>query len=123
MSLILISRFILLFNFLVLFFFFHVFFVIFFFFFFFSSRRRHTRWNCDWSSDVCSSDLPSARVARERESARMSWRVAGVRAKQLRASAFPLCVASLIVCVGCHGKRSEERRVGKECRSRWSPYQ
>src|SRR6266481_4202169 len=27
------------------------------FFFFFSSRRRHTRWNCDWSSDVCSSDL------------------------------------------------------------------
>src|SRR5689334_17193613 len=23
---------------------------------FFSSRRRHTRWNCDWSSDVCSSD-------------------------------------------------------------------
>src|SRR3989338_1455398 len=25
--------------------------------FFFSSRRRHTRWNCAWSSDVCSSDL------------------------------------------------------------------
>src|SRR5689334_20658666 len=25
--------------------------------FFFSSRRRHTSWNCDWSSDVCSSDL------------------------------------------------------------------
>src|SRR3989338_10026627 len=23
----------------------------------FSSRRRHTRWNCGWSSDVCSSDL------------------------------------------------------------------
>src|SRR5438309_4282065 len=30
---------------------------VYFFFFFFSSRRRHTRWNCDWSSDVCSSDL------------------------------------------------------------------
>src|SRR3972149_11535997 len=28
-------------------------------FFFFSSRRRHTRFDCDWSSDVCSSDLPS----------------------------------------------------------------
>src|SRR6267143_1176632 len=28
--------------------------------FFFSSRRRHTRWNCDWSSDVCSSDLNPA---------------------------------------------------------------
>src|SRR2546430_6859238 len=29
-------------------------------FFFFSSRRRHTRFDCDWSSDVCSSDLPRA---------------------------------------------------------------
>src|SRR5688572_31067600 len=32
-----------------------------FFFFFFSSRRRHTRFDCDWSSDVCSSDLPCLR--------------------------------------------------------------
>src|SRR5690242_21288919 len=32
-------------------------FVFVFFFFFFSSRRRHTRLTCDWSSDVCSSDL------------------------------------------------------------------
>src|SRR5688572_31305529 len=32
-------------------------FCLFFFFFFFSSRRRHTRFDCDWSSDVCSSDL------------------------------------------------------------------
>src|SRR6267142_4256737 len=31
--------------------------MIFIFFFFFSSRRRHTRLTCDWSSDVCSSDL------------------------------------------------------------------
>src|SRR2546430_12441791 len=30
--------------------------------FFFSSRRRHTRFDCDWSSDVCSSDLPVAAV-------------------------------------------------------------
>src|SRR5690242_6355405 len=30
-------------------------------FFFFSSRRRHTRLTCDWSSDVCSSDLSEAR--------------------------------------------------------------
>src|SRR2546430_1300371 len=29
-------------------------------FFFFSSRRRHTRFDCDWSSDVCSSDLDEA---------------------------------------------------------------
>src|SRR6267143_1219499 len=33
-------------------------------FFFFSSRRRHTRWNCDWSSDVCSSDLTRLLVER-----------------------------------------------------------
>src|SRR4030066_1651720 len=31
-------------------------------FFFFSSRRRHTRFKCDWSSDVCSSDLLVGRV-------------------------------------------------------------
>src|SRR5688572_11306627 len=39
------------------FFFFFFFFFFSFFFFFFSSRRRHTRFDCDWSSDVCSSDL------------------------------------------------------------------
>src|SRR5690606_41188295 len=33
-------------------------------FFFFSSRRRHTRFSRDWSSDVCSSDLPRLRAAR-----------------------------------------------------------
>src|SRR5438477_9224028 len=32
--------------------------------FFFSSRRRHTRLTCDWSSDVCSSDLRRARVTK-----------------------------------------------------------
>src|SRR5256886_11485710 len=31
-------------------------------FFFFSSRRRHTRFDCDWSSDVCSSDLAALSV-------------------------------------------------------------
>src|SRR6266480_7484286 len=34
------------------------------FFFFFSSRRRHTRLTCDWSSDVCSSDLDRVRDVR-----------------------------------------------------------
>src|SRR2546430_7574291 len=37
--------------------------VLFLYFFFFSSRRRHTRFDCDWSSDVCSSDLISCRMA------------------------------------------------------------
>src|SRR5256886_15767487 len=32
--------------------------------FFFSSRRRHTRFDCDWSSDVCSSDLHRSNVDR-----------------------------------------------------------
>src|SRR2546430_16489760 len=34
--------------------------------FFFSSRRRHTRFDCDWSSDVCSSDL-------QRQACRVQW--------------------------------------------------
>src|SRR6266571_7512431 len=46
-------------------------------FFFFSSRRRHTRLTCDWSSDVCSSDLVRARstvtrVLTNREGTRVS---------------------------------------------------
>src|SRR5689334_24633857 len=50
----------------------------FFFFFFFSSRRRHTRWNCDWSSDVCSSDLRWLRFSDGRSDSRVNcariWR-------------------------------------------------
>src|SRR6266480_5846149 len=34
------------------------------FFFFFSSRRRHTRLTCDWSSDVCSSDLKATKITK-----------------------------------------------------------
>src|SRR5438046_9212803 len=79
--------------------------------FFFSSRRRHTSLVSDWSSDVCSSDLPtgpsttrgvtswtdpSEAVALRRAVPGLTW------------SAYP---------------RSEERRVGKECRSRWAPRQ
>src|SRR2546422_7551007 len=90
-------------------------------FFFFSSRRRHTRCSRDWSSDVCSSDLflapqISQKVRRNRP----------VRRNQLR-SIFPsqlpphVCVQGLIKRPQLL-PRSEERRVGKECRSRWSPY-
>src|SRR2546430_4868327 len=38
--------------------------------FFFSSRRRHTRFDCDWSSDVCSSDLAACGCGAARASAR-----------------------------------------------------
>src|SRR5438034_11138792 len=84
-------------------------------FFFFSSRRRHTRSLCDWSSDVCSSDLvvPAA-----------TGQCAPIRApgqglhllrmpQKPQAQAQAACLSQL---------RSEERRVGKECRSRWSRY-
>src|SRR5256886_6685662 len=50
-------------------------------YFFFSSRRRHTRFDCDWSSDVCSSDLrtrprqlrPTASARRAPDSTRNRW--------------------------------------------------
>src|SRR2546430_10916859 len=35
--------------------------------FFFSSRRRHTRFDCDWSSDVCSSDLDASATSSKRQ--------------------------------------------------------
>src|SRR5262245_65702229 len=48
-----------------------------FFFFFFSSRRRHTRCLSDWSSDVCSSDLPfvrnETRVEEDNYVAALEW--------------------------------------------------
>src|SRR5260370_40880196 len=40
--------------------------------FFFSSRRRHTRFKCDWSSDVCSSDL-SCRLGGFPNLSRLVW--------------------------------------------------
>src|SRR2546430_9093751 len=96
--------------------------------FFFSSRRRHTRFDCDWSSDVCSSDLlaqllavggiltviidPHAPIA-------LSWLwvvfMVGFAAVTIRQRAPEIPSIAVL-------SRSEERRVGKECRSRWSPY-
>src|SRR3712207_7098568 len=95
-------------------------------FFFFSSRRRHTRYWRDWSSDVCSSDLlfQIAEVNVEVAPARRPPGFSHVLRENLsRANAFdehraqvPNQRADEIL------RRSEERRVGKECRSRWSPY-
>src|SRR2546430_13528433 len=77
--------------------------------FFFSSRRRHTRFDCDWSSDVCSSDL-------EVEGKSSGGTVfAGTTPESVDR------VADEVVRI-IRENRSEERRVGKECRSRWSPY-
>src|SRR2546427_12971793 len=41
--------------------------------FFFSSRRRHTRFDCDWSSDVCSSDLTARRRRAETPARASEW--------------------------------------------------
>src|SRR3989475_9021168 len=91
--------------------------VIFIFFFFFSSRRRHTRFDCDWSSDVCSSDLERS-ASEVTGYAGMRWAPEGVSVAN---PAFDITPAELVSGLFTE-KRSEERRVGKECRSRWSPY-
>src|SRR2546430_3336291 len=41
--------------------------------FFFSSRRRHTIFDCDWSSDVCSSDLSRSKGKRREEGREEQW--------------------------------------------------
>src|SRR5690606_40800717 len=84
----------------------------FFFAFFFSSRRRHTRFSRDWSSDVCSSDLRRPPRARGR-------RVGARGGRRVRAQAAR-CGRSIHRGGGMTA-RSEERRVGKECRTRWTP--
>src|SRR2546421_8982010 len=90
--------------------------------FFFSSRRRHTRSDRDWSSDVCSSDLVP-----EFSKQKMRDVIAAMRKNIGKAFAAGVKVAfGTDAAVYPHGlnagERSEERRVGKECRSRWSPY-
>src|SRR5262249_58552185 len=77
--------------------------------FFFSSRRRHTRLVSDWSSDVCSSDLPvdrspSPTVHLECSTDPTGW---------VRQSPHPPAES--------RRARSEERRVGKEWGDRWGP--
>src|SRR5688572_31064315 len=93
----------------------------FFFFFFFSSRRRHTRFDCDWSSDVCSSDLVKSYVKRETATP-PKWLGTLMDANPRRALEIGFLVIMLMPSDIVIMLRSEERRVGKECRSRWSPY-
>src|SRR5689334_24645454 len=96
------------------------------FFFFFSSRRRHTRWNCDWSSDVCSSDLLGALAAGTRPADDVSGYVfiAFKPGLFLPPADYRREVSRRIDTIKATPRqaRSEERRVGKECRSRWSAY-
>src|SRR2546429_2679422 len=100
--------------------------------FFFSSRRRHTRCSRDWSSDVCSSDLPfrdtlfSTRLDWT-QCSHSQWFARGsldrntTKNDLLQQGALPSTGATTTSNY-YNVLRSEERRVGKECRSRWSPY-
>src|SRR5256885_10418157 len=93
--------------------------------FFFSSRRRHTRLQGDWSSDVCSSDLfqravPAYRFApfeRNHDQTRTMAALGNDTAGARIAATILLTLPGVPFIY-----RSEERRVGKEGRSRWSPY-
>src|SRR5690242_20903564 len=100
---------------------------VFSFFFFFSSRRRHTRLTCDWSSDVCSSDLGSATCISKTLPVRRGSRLEAAKstlwvsfgpsrkcATQEPYRSKPITKTRKRIC------RSEERRVGKECRARGS---
>src|SRR2546422_5695420 len=96
-------------------------------FFFFSSRRRHTRCSRDWSSDVCSSDLnltPSAGVpVTVSNIAPPAGGLATLYPGDVGIETHPDVVfVEKFEEATLTDLRSEERRVGKEGRSRWSPY-
>src|SRR5438093_6926716 len=83
-------------------------------FFFFSSRRRHTRLVSDWSSDVCSSDLDRLKSMKPRVAFQVPNSLTGegnISVDITFESMDDFSPAAV---------RSEERRVGKEWRSRWS---
>src|SRR5690348_17687752 len=95
------------------------------FFFFFSSRRRHTRWTGDWSSDVCSSDLIARPRIAQRDPAGDALDIGEAPQRPVQPGGLRGRILDQrfdgAVPRPQRGLRSEERRVGKECRSRWSP--
>src|SRR5438034_10361514 len=94
--------------------------------FFFSSRRRHTISLCDWSSDVCSSDLhrrvhldAMARLCGFPGKVGMDGSEVNAAVQQGRLDDVRRYCETDVMNTFL---RSEERRVGKECRSRWLQY-
>src|SRR3546814_8570847 len=97
------------------------------FFFFFKQKTAYEMRISDWSSDVCSSDLRRNAVDdgfqyfvdADTGLGAGKHRIVGGRPMMSSISAFTFSGSAA-------GRRSEERRVGKECvstcRSRWSPY-
>src|SRR5207302_5821067 len=75
--------------------------------FFFSSRRRHTRFSRDWSSDVCSSDLAPADPL-------LCYCCDDAAVYDQRSGGIVTLRDAILSLIEV---RSEERRVGKECRS------
>src|SRR5205814_6207711 len=92
------------------------------FFFFFSSRRRHTRCLSDWSSDVCSSDLSANAVVEEAADTitRCDPGQLDLDAREHRPAPFVFGIATPRRGRLSDAGRSEERRVGKECRWGWA---
>src|SRR5207237_2498087 len=93
-------------------------------YFFFSSRRRHTRFKCDWSSDVCSSDLVrrtgtnrEGPVQPRRRRDRNSRLVPVRRTAGRRRAAYETKTGYHQGLLHNASPRSEERRVGTEWRS------
>src|SRR2546421_3823755 len=100
--------------------------IVFLFIFFFSSRRRHTRSDRDWSSDVCSSDLDTFKATAFDlgNMDQVMWNTIHGRLFQFTNQAIDWYGPPTRLAIHFEPiiLRSEERRVGKECRSRWSPY-
>src|SRR3712207_8613144 len=90
--------------------------------FFLSSRRRHTRYWRDWSSDVCSSDLAWDRERLHEFAVELVQLPVDVICAMGGEAALAAKRVSDAVPIVFGASRSEERSVGKECRSRWSPY-
>src|SRR5207249_7995315 len=95
--------------------------------FFFSSRRRHTRSKRDWSSDVCSSDLHRTGYRGRQcitEFLDLTDEIKELILErkppsEIRKRAVNAGMTSLRQAALEKLRRSEERRVGKECRKRW----
>src|SRR3546814_6794556 len=115
--------------------------------FFFKQKTAYGVRISDWSSDVCSSDLRFRIARRPARRLRLCLHVRGLASRDcpvtisindappemftVAASTSSWLIAEIsasneVISVLVDGRRSEERRVGKECvstgRSRWSPY-
>src|SRR3546814_3149954 len=108
--------------------------MLFVFFFFFKQKTAYEMRISDWSSDVCSSDLHEGAVQRERGIFLAKCAIGANGQQSFAAALAPIADGDRRrrradidqPLAGSPGRRSEERRVGKECvrtcRSRWSPY-